>query len=96
MNYELIAPVQPGCSRIETILHNRGITDINHYLNTTNEDILSPTLLTNMDEGIKMLIRHIKNNDKIFILADEDCDGYTSASVLINYLHAIFPNYVEE
>lgn len=95
MDYELIAPVQKGRTRIETILRNRGIDDIEHYLNTTDADILSPTLLANMDNGIKMLMRHIKNNDKIYVLADEDCDGYTSASTLINYLHRLFPSYVE-
>lgn len=95
MDYELIAPVRKGRTRIETILRNRGIDDIEHYLNTTDADILSPTLLANMDDGIKMLMRHIKNNDKIYVLADEDCDGYTSASTLINYLHRLFPTYVE-
>lgn len=95
MDYELIAPIQQGRTRIETILRNRGIEDIDHYLNTTNEDILPPSLLTNMDEGIDMLMKHIKANDKIYVLADEDCDGYTSASTLINYLHCVFPEYVE-
>lgn len=95
MDYELIAPVQKGRTRIETILRNRGIDDIEHYLNTTDADILSPTLLANMDNGIEMLIRHIKNNDKIYVLADEDCDGYTSTATLINYLHRLFPSYVE-
>ena len=95
MDYELIAPVQKGRTRIETILRNRGIDDIEHYLNTTDADILSPTLLANIDNGIEMLIRHIKNNDKIYVLADEDCDGYTSTATLINYLHRLFPSYVE-
>ena len=42
-----------------------------------------------------MLIQHISNNDKIFIQVDSDCDGFTSAACLINYLYYIFPNYTK-
>ena len=42
-----------------------------------------------------MLIYHISMNDKILVQIDSDCDGYTSAAVLINYLHALFPGFVE-
>ena len=31
-------------------------------------------LLMNMREGAKMLIKHINNNDKAFIIVDSDCD----------------------
>lgn len=41
-----------------------------------------------------MLIQHIAQNDRIFIQVDSDCDGYTSAAFLINYLNYLFPNYV--
>ena len=52
-------------------------------------------LLTNMQEGAKMLISHIGQNDKIFIQVDADCDGYTSAAILINYLNCLFPHFVQ-
>lgn len=52
-------------------------------------------LLTNMKEGAKMLISHIGQNDKIFIQVDADCDGYTSAAILINYLNCLFPHFVQ-
>lgn len=42
-----------------------------------------------------MLIKHIANNDHIFIQIDSDADGYTSAALLINYLYLICPYYVE-
>lgn len=42
-----------------------------------------------------MLAKHIQNNDKIFIQVDSDCDGYTSAAVLINYLNRLFPYFVD-
>ena len=48
-----------------------------------------------MKEGAKMLISHIGQNDKIFIQVDADCDGYTSAAILINYLNCLFPHFVQ-
>lgn len=42
-----------------------------------------------------MLIKHIKNNDKVLVQVDSDCDGYTSAAVLINYLYKHFPYWTE-
>lgn len=42
-----------------------------------------------------MLVQHIYNNDKIVIQIDSDCDGYTSAAALTNYLHNFCPAFVE-
>lgn len=83
-------------STIETILVNRGIAleDIPHFLNTTDNDIHSPLLLKNIEDGLKILIYHIKNNDKILIQIDCDCDGYCSSAILINFLYKLFPSFV--
>jgi single-stranded-DNA-specific exonuclease len=66
---------------------------VRHYLNTTDEDILSPETITNIVEGAKMLIYHINQGDKIFLQIDSDCDGYTSAAVFLNHLNSLFPGY---
>ena len=97
MNYQLIAPRLPNTSAIEQVLLNRGIKsqDIIHYLNTTDEDILDPSTIMNIEQGAKMLIRHISQEDKTFIQIDSDADGYTSSSLLINYLNSLFPGYVQ-
>lgn len=94
MKYKLIAPMNPRFSTIEQVLKNRGIQDIQHYLNTTDADILDPKLLANIQEAAKMLVKHISNQSDIFIIVDGDADGYTSASTLINYLYELFPAYV--
>lgn len=75
-------------SPVQTILLQRGFTldKIEHYLNTTDEDILSPLDLDNMERGADMLLAHIARGSKIFIQVDSDCDGYTSAAMMINYL----------
>lgn len=56
MEYQLIVPRIPQnkeLSAVEQVLLNRGIMpeNVEHYLNTTDEDILNPTLLMNMREG---------------------------------------------
>lgn len=77
------------------MLINRGIKNINHYLNTSDADILDPATISNVEAGVKMLIKHIANGDKIFLQIDSDADGYTSAAALINYLNALFPGYTQ-
>ena len=61
MEYQLIAPRIPlkdVMSAVEQVLANRGIApeNVEHYLNTTDEDILSPMLIMNIEEGVKVLI----------------------------------------
>ena len=99
MEYQLLTPRIPlstELTAVERVLSNRGImpSEINHYLHTTDADILNPSLIANIDAGIKMLIKHIAQNDKVLIQIDSDCDGYTSAALLINYLNCLFPSFV--
>ena len=70
MNIKLINEENTqGLSPIETVLVNRGIKreDIPHFLNTTDNDIINPLHLKNMEKGVKMLVQHLMNNDKILI-----------------------------
>ena len=72
MEYQLIAPRIPLgrlLTAVEQVLANRGITpeNVEHYLNTTDEDILSPMLIMNIEEGVKVLIKHIAQGDKVLI-----------------------------
>ena len=42
-----------------------------------------------------MLIKHINNNDKAFIIVDSDCDGYCSSAIFLNYLNRHFPHWIQ-
>ena len=100
MEYQLIVPgipLEKELTAVEQVLANRGIVPANveHYLHTTDEDILDPKSIMNMRSGVKMLIKHIAQNDKVLIQIDSDCDGYTSAAALINYLNCLFPGFVQ-
>ena len=69
MNYELISPRDKTLTVLEQVLNNRGISPdkIKHYLNTTDSDILDPSIITNIREGAKMLVSHISQGHKIFV-----------------------------
>lgn len=99
MRYQLIKPINPDYSTIEQILTNRGIKreDVYHYLNTTDDDISSPLDLgeKSLNAAAQSIIQHIFSKDKTLVICDCDCDGFTSAALLINYLYDLFPSYVE-
>lgn len=95
MKYQLINPRRPGTSAIEQVLLNRGIQDVQHYLNTVDSDILSPLDLDNIEKGAKLLVSHIAQGSKVLVIIDSDCDGYCSSAILINYLNNLFPAFVQ-
>ena len=68
------------------MLLNRGIKlgDLGRFKYPSQDEIVDPLKLDNIREGAQMLIKHVGQNDKIFIQVDSDCDGYTSAAILIN------------
>lgn len=85
-------------STVEHILTNRGISRdiISHYLNTTDKDINSPLLFgeQRLAAAARTLIKHIHENHNCLVVVDSDCDGYTSAAIIINYLYDLFPAWV--
>ena len=97
MDYQLIAPRLPELSVVEQVFHNRGIEkeNIQHYLFTTDDDLIDPLKIDRIKDGAQMLIKHIAAQDKTLIQVDSDCDGYTSSALLINYLNQFFPAWVQ-
>ncbi len=72
MEYQLIIPQIPlrkELTAVEQVLANRGISpdNVDHYLNTTDEDIFNPLLIMNIKEGVKTLVNHIAQKDKVLI-----------------------------
>lgn len=99
MEYQLITPKIPlkgSESVVEQVFANRGIApqNINHYLNTTDSDTFPSNMLSNITEGVRMLIKHIAANNRIWLIVDSDADGFTSSAILLNYLNCLFPAFV--
>ena len=99
MKYQLLKPINSNYSTIEQILTNRNIplNEIEHYLNTTDEDINNPEDFGEdlLKAAARNIIKHVQKEEQALVIVDCDCDGFTSAALLINYLHDLFPNWVE-
>ncbi|PAD70574.1 single-stranded-DNA-specific exonuclease RecJ [Bacillus sp. 7586-K] len=92
MDYRLIGKNDFLLNPIDTILKNRGIEDVQSFLNISNKHVYHWSKLKNIHRAIDCLLKHINKDSKIFIQVDSDPDGYTSASLLINYLTKVYPN----
>lgn len=82
----------------EWLLTNRGIVkeDIFNYLNTTDEhDIVDYKLLgeQQLRAAAGAILKAIYDEEKALLVVDCDCDGYTSAAILYNYLYTQYPDW---
>jgi len=72
---------------IEQLFIQNGIDNPQEYIRLSNsKDGEHKEKLKNIDKAVLMLSKHIENKSKIHILVDSDVDGYTSASILYQYL----------
>lgn len=60
--------------------------DLSEYFHPMASNLIDPLLLDNMDEGYRLLKKHLENGSKIYLITDSDVDGFTSASIFYNYL----------
>ena len=99
MKYQLIQENKNNYNAIQTILTNRGIplNEIHHYLNTTDADINDAEKLgvENLKNAARLLLNAINEQSKVIVIVDCDADGFTSSALLLNYLHDLFPSFVE-
>lgn len=51
--------------------------------------------MNKMQEACYALAEVIKNNGRVQVLTDCDCDGYTSAAIILNYLFSRLPEWSE-
>ena len=94
MRYELIKGSMNDLNNpIETVLRNRGIDDVEGYLHLNESVVQNYNDLHNMDEAVQCFIKHFENKDKILVMPDEDCDGYTSSAMLYLYIESLDPDY---
>lgn len=80
---------------IEQYLVSLGIDrkDIISFIDSPREeDLDKPQSLSNMDEAVRTAWSQLTHGAKVFVVVDSDTDGYTSASILINYIKRRFPN----
>lgn len=93
------SPIQYD-NTLTQILTTRGVssTDVKRYTMASLEtEVNSPLAFGEelMEAALKLLIGHINKNHKALVVVDCDVDGNTSAALLLNYLHKLFPTWVE-
>ena len=93
MNYRLRGQYSTNPDvALKQILIDRGVEDIEKFLNPTSQCELNPYDLDNIEIAAELLLKHLKNNNKICIVCDPDVDGITSSSIIWLYIKNIFPN----
>lgn len=75
---------------LEELLRERGVEDLESFLNPTNDLIQSPDVLDNMKEGWELLKKTLNDNRKILLIVDCDVDGFTSSAILYQYLNTSY------
>ena len=79
---------------LKTILIENGVKeqDVQLFLNPTRKSLNDPFLMKNMEQAVKLVHNVIKKgNPKIFVKVDCDTDGFSSSSVMIQFLKALNP-----
>lgn len=77
---------------VTKILENRGIKNVPMFLNPTKSCLEDNHLLDNIDLSVDIFLKHMNNNSKVVVLQDCDCDGVTSAALMIQYINDNFPS----
>lgn len=77
----------------DELLVSRGLSpnDLEKFYNPTIELLQEPTALTNIANGVNMLLKHISEPNNIAIVVDSDVDGFTSSAILYQYIKKIAP-----
>lgn len=103
--YRLAEPAPAGLYKdklLSQLLYNRGFgneTDIQNFLFPDYEEHRhDPFLLNDMGKAVERVLLAIKNNERIAIYSDYDCDGIPGAVVLHDFFKAVgyesFQNYI--
>lgn len=76
---------------VNQLLKSRGIENPEDYYNPGREFLQPPTDLENVERGAYVLMGALAMEEKILIVVDSDNDGFTSATIMYNYLKDLDP-----
>jgi single-stranded-DNA-specific exonuclease len=74
---------------LETMMHSRGITDIDRFVNPVYEDIADPYTINDMSIAVDRIMQSVDAGERITIYADYDADGIPGAVVLSEFFESI-------
>lgn len=72
---------------LKSILDNRNLGYINEqdFFEPTYQHLIATKILNNLDKACERVLTALASDESIHFLADEDADGYTSNSSLVEY-----------
>ena len=87
-NYKIIADCKGMYEQeiVDLVLENRGIKDVEHFLNPREEDLLSLDSLMRIDEARQIVEKGIDSDKSFGIFFDVDLDGVSSGTIMTRYL----------
>lgn len=84
-----IGEVDEGLGLLSAMIKNRGIEDVEEFLNPDEDSFIDPYLMKGMDETVTRLQFAMAHKEKIVIFGDYDVDGVSSTSILFRYFEEI-------
>lgn len=85
MKYKLVNKEIKG-NYLKEFLAERGITDIDGFLNPSNIFLHDPEDLSNAKEAAEKVLDYVNNKAKILTIVDADVDGFTSSAIIYQYI----------
>lgn len=76
---------------LENLLHYRGVVDIDEFLNPTEDLLSDPRLFKNISPAATAYKIALDTGKPIALIADSDCDGFTSAAIFYIYTKRLYP-----
>ena len=77
---------------VKQILSDRKISDVDHFLHPTRDDLLPLDALKNATEAAEIVSHGVEYGLKFALLADTDLDGITSGAIMYRYLQKMGAN----
>ena len=91
MNYNLVTKnIKENYG--ENLLKQRGIENVDLFLNPQPCSLQDWRDLDNIENGIQLIKDTINNNLPYALIIDSDVDGFTSSTILYNYIKFLNPN----
>ena len=76
---------------MSSLLQYRGVDDLMSFLSPSSCMIQHPKFLENIEKGALLLKHTLELDEEILIVVDSDCDGFTSAAIMYQYIKDLRP-----
>ena len=88
LKYNVVIPQSFYGNEIKDILFYYNIKDVDSFLKPTLNDsvVEDPLLFDNIEKACDVILDGVKNKKSFALIIDPDADGFTSASVIYQYL----------